>query len=122
MTRLGFNISNEAYYLSMFEEVVILGLVLCHQQYINWELGYLRMRWLPSIRCEEHKKVWCIYSSFVISNSWTNEENITLINFLIRSLVGTLLLRYVDVSDAIKSGELLFTYLDVVVEKFEKKM
>lgn len=61
------------------------------------------------------------YGCFVISNSWMNEKNKTLINLFISSLVSTLFLRSVDTFDAIKGGELLFTHLDIVVEKVEEK-
>lgn len=48
-------------------------------------------------------------------------RNRTLINFLMNSPTCTFFLKSVDASDAVKIDELLFTYLDAVVEEIEKQ-
>ncbi|RVW97680.1 hypothetical protein CK203_028059 [Vitis vinifera] len=45
------------------------------------------------------------------------EESRCLINFLVNSLAGTWFMKSIDASDTIKNGELMFKYLDEVVEE-----
>ncbi|XP_074577611.1 uncharacterized protein LOC141834060 [Curcuma longa] len=66
---------------------------------------------------EDHKKAWIQYGCSIMSDSWTDGKSRCLINFLVNSPAGTYFLKSIDASDSIKNGELLFTYLDNVVEE-----
>ncbi|KAK9290647.1 hypothetical protein L1049_008820 [Liquidambar formosana] len=70
-----------------------------------------------NVMMEEHKKVWKQHGCSIMSDGWSDGKNSCLINFLVNSLVGTWFLRSVDASNAIKNGELMFNYLDRVVEE-----
>ena len=50
-------------------------------------------------------------------DSWIDGNSRRLINFLVNSPIGTWFLKSIDASDSIKNGELMFTYLDEVVEE-----
>ncbi|KAJ9693656.1 hypothetical protein PVL29_009554 [Vitis rotundifolia] len=52
-----------------------------------------------------------------MSDGWTDGKSRCLINFLVNSLVGTWFMKSIDASDTIKNGELMFKYLDEVVEE-----
>ena len=52
-----------------------------------------------------------------MSDGWTDGKSRCLINFLVNSPAGTWFIKSIDASDTIKNGELMFTYLDDVVEE-----
>ena len=52
-----------------------------------------------------------------MSDGWTNGKSRCLINFLVNSPAGTWFMKSIDASDTIKNGELMFHYLDGVVEE-----
>ena len=51
-------------------------------------------------------------------DSWTYEKSKYLINFIVNSPAGTWFLKSIYASNIMKNGELMFKYLDEVVEKF----
>ena len=51
----------------------------------------------------------------------TDGKSRCLINFLVNSPAGTWFMKSIDASDTIKNGELMFKYLDEVVEEIEEK-
>ncbi|RVW32132.1 Retrovirus-related Pol polyprotein from transposon TNT 1-94 [Vitis vinifera] len=70
-----------------------------------------------SIIMEDHKKAWKQYGCSIMSDGWTDGKSRCLINFLVNSPVGTWFMKSIDASDTIKNGELMFKYLDEVVEE-----
>ncbi|XP_042401412.1 uncharacterized protein LOC121991481 [Zingiber officinale] len=66
---------------------------------------------------EEHKKAWKKYGCTIMSDGWTDGKNRSLINFLVNSPAGTFFLKSIDASDSIKNGELIFKYLNDVVDE-----
>ena len=70
-----------------------------------------------SIIMEDHKKAWKQYGCSIMSDGWTDGKSRCLINFLVNSPAGTWFMKSIDASDTIKNGELMFTYLDDVVEE-----
>ena len=52
-----------------------------------------------------------------MSDRWTDGKSRCLINFLVNSPAGTWFMKSIDASDTIKNGELMFKYLDDVVEE-----
>ncbi|KAM7502803.1 hypothetical protein LguiB_001707 [Lonicera macranthoides] len=70
---------------------------------------------------EEHKRAWKTYGCIIMSDGWTDGKNRALMNFLVNSPAGTFFLKYVDVSDRIKNGELIFKYLDDIVSEIGEK-
>ena len=70
-----------------------------------------------SIIMEDHKKAWKQYGCSIISDGWTDGKSMCLINFLVNSPADTWFMKSIDASDTIKNGELMFKYLDDVVEE-----
>ncbi|RVX09356.1 hypothetical protein CK203_015304 [Vitis vinifera] len=70
-----------------------------------------------SIIMEDHKKAWKQYGCSIMSDGWTDGKSRCLINFLVNSPAGTWFMKSIDASDTIKNGELMFKYLDEVVEE-----
>ncbi|RVX03563.1 hypothetical protein CK203_027947 [Vitis vinifera] len=70
-----------------------------------------------SIIMEDHKKAWKQYRCSIMSDGWTNGKSRCLINFLVNSPAGTWFMKSINASDTIKNGELMFKYLDEVVEE-----
>ena len=56
-----------------------------------------------------------------MSDGWTDGKSRSLINFLVNSPAGSWFMKSIDASDTIKNGELMFKYLDEVVEEIEEK-
>ena len=52
-----------------------------------------------------------------MSYGWTNGKSRCLIKFLVNSPAGTWFIKSIDAFDTIKNGELMFRYLDEVVEE-----
>ena len=52
-----------------------------------------------------------------MSDGWTDGKSRCFINFLVNSPAGTWFMKSIDASDTIKNGELMFKYLDEVVEE-----
>ncbi|KAI8555885.1 hypothetical protein RHMOL_Rhmol05G0208500 [Rhododendron molle] len=66
---------------------------------------------------EEHKKAWKEHGCSIMSDGWTDGKKRVLINFLVNSPVGTWFLKSVDASDTIKNADLMFNYLDGVIDE-----
>ncbi|KAL6520317.1 hypothetical protein OROMI_032497 [Orobanche minor] len=66
---------------------------------------------------EDHKKAWKTYGCTIMSDGWTDQKQRALMNFLVNSPAGTFFIKSVDVSDSIKNGELIFKYLDEVIDE-----
>ena len=66
---------------------------------------------------EDHKRAWKQYGCSIMSDCWTNGKSRCLINFLVNSPTVTWFMKSIDASDTIKNGELMFKYLDDVVEE-----
>ena len=56
-----------------------------------------------------------------MSDGWTDGKSRCLINFLVNSPTGSWFMKSIDDSDTIKDGELMFKYLDDVVEEIEEE-
>ncbi|KAL6314581.1 hypothetical protein AAG906_026921 [Vitis piasezkii] len=70
-----------------------------------------------SIIMEDHKKAWKQYGCSIMSDGWIDGKSRCLVNFLVNSPAGTWFMKSIDASDTIKNGELMFKYLDEVVEE-----
>ncbi|XP_028113479.1 uncharacterized protein LOC114311535 [Camellia sinensis] len=70
-----------------------------------------------NVMMEEHKKAWKQYGCSIMFDGWTDGKSRVLINFLVNSPTGTWFLKSIDASDTIKNGELMFNYLDSVVDE-----
>lgn len=65
----------------------------------------------------EVKKTWAQTGVSILSDGWKDIRGRSLINFLVNNPYGTVFLKSVDASDAIKDANLLFKLLDDVVEE-----
>ena len=65
----------------------------------------------------EVTKTWAQTRVSILLDSWTDIRGRSLINFLVNNPHGTVFLKSVDVSDAIKDAKLLFGLLNEVVEE-----
>ncbi|KAI9195087.1 hypothetical protein LWI28_011460 [Acer negundo] len=66
---------------------------------------------------EEVKKIWSQIWVSIMSDGWKDIRGRQLINFLVSNPHGTVFLKSVDISDAIKDVTLLFNLMDSVVEE-----
>nr|CAN80391.1 hypothetical protein VITISV_009402 [Vitis vinifera] len=62
-------------------------------------------------------RTWILKEEVNDLNGWTDGKSRCLINFLVNSPTGTWFMKSIDASDTIKNGELMFKYLDEVVEE-----
>ncbi|KAJ9698985.1 hypothetical protein PVL29_007853 [Vitis rotundifolia] len=115
---LPFNTMNDPYWFPMIDVVANFGLgfkpPFMHELrtwILKEEVNDL------SIIMEDHKKAWKQYGCSIMSDGWTDEKSRCLIHFLVNSPAGTWFMKSIDASDTIKNGELMFKYLDEVVEE-----
>ncbi|KAK3225991.1 hypothetical protein Dsin_005853 [Dipteronia sinensis] len=66
---------------------------------------------------EDVKKTWAKTGVSIMSDGWKDMRGRQLINFLVNNPYGTVFLKSVDASDAIKEATLLFNLLDSVIEE-----
>ncbi|XP_068344220.1 uncharacterized protein [Pyrus communis] len=66
---------------------------------------------------KEHQKAWKRYGCTIMSDGWSDGKRRCLINFLVNSPQGTWFLKSVDASASIKNGDLLYGYLDDVIQE-----
>ncbi|KAH1189697.1 hypothetical protein GmHk_20G057422 [Glycine max] len=64
-----------------------------------------------------HREQWVKYGCTIMSDAWTDRKQRCIINFFINSQARTMILKSVDGSDFVKTGEKLFELLDVIVEE-----
>ncbi|XP_042460162.1 uncharacterized protein LOC122043620 [Zingiber officinale] len=115
---LPFNVVNDPYWLPMVEGIAEYG-----RGFKPPSMHELRTWILKGVVdginliYEEHKKAWKKYGCTIMSDGWTDGKNRSLINFLVNSPAGTFFLKSIDASDSIKNGELIFKYLNDVVDE-----
>ncbi|XP_057948281.1 uncharacterized protein LOC131143943 [Malania oleifera] len=69
-------------------------------------------------RLKDHKKAWKEYGCSIMIDGWTDGCSRVLINFLVNSPAGMWFLKSIDAYNSIKkNGDLLFKYMDEVVEE-----
>ena len=66
---------------------------------------------------KDFKQSWVRTGCTIMSDGWTDQKGRTLINFLVSCPRGTMFLRSRDASDQVKDANLLFHFLDEVVEE-----
>ncbi|KAK2637668.1 hypothetical protein Ddye_025463 [Dipteronia dyeriana] len=66
---------------------------------------------------EDMKKTWKATRVTIMSDGWTDIRGRSLLNFLVNNPKGTMFLKSIDASDAVKDVELIFKLLDSVVEE-----
>lgn len=66
---------------------------------------------------KEHQKAWKRYGCTIMLDGWSDGKNKCLINFLVNSPQGTWFLKSIDASTSIKNGDLLYGYLDDVIQE-----
>jgi hypothetical protein len=70
---------------------------------------------------EEVKRTWPHSGVTIISDGWKDIRGRQLLNFLVNNPHGTVFLRTIDASNAVKTGDMLFKLLDAVVEEVGEK-
>ena len=65
----------------------------------------------------DHKQDWKKYGCSIMSDGWTSRTNRTLINFLVNYPSRTMLVKSIDASSFMKTGEKTFELLDAFVEQ-----
>ena len=115
---LPFNSVNDPYWFPMVDVIANFGLGFKSPSMHELRTWILKEEVHDvSTTMEEHKKARKQYRCSIMSDGWTDGNSRHLINFLVNSPVGTWFLKSIDASDSIKNGELMFTYLNVVVEE-----
>ncbi|KAL6569780.1 hypothetical protein OROMI_014294 [Orobanche minor] len=115
---LPFNVVNDPYWLPMIDGIAEYG-----KGFKPPTMHELRTWVLKAevddinIIYEDHKKAWKTYGCPIMSDGWTDQKQRALMNFLVNSPAGTFFIKSVDVSDSIKNGELIFKYLDEVIDE-----
>ncbi|KAL6583185.1 hypothetical protein OROMI_005263 [Orobanche minor] len=115
---LPFNVVNDPYWLPMIDGIAEYG-----KGFKPPTMHELRTWVLKAevddinIIYEDHKKAWKTYGCTIMLDGWTDQKQRALMNFLVNSPAGTFFIKSVDVSDSIKNGELIFKYLDEVIDE-----
>nr|XP_028956181.1 uncharacterized protein LOC103417677 isoform X2 [Malus domestica] len=68
-------------------------------------------------KMQDHVKAWKRYGCTIMMDGLSDGKSMCLINFLINSPRGTWFLKSVDASASIKNGDLLYGYLDDVIQE-----
>ncbi|XP_009368889.2 uncharacterized protein LOC103958368 [Pyrus x bretschneideri] len=68
-------------------------------------------------KMQDHVKAWKRYGCTIMLDGWSDGKSMCLINFLINSPQGTWFLKSVDASASIKNEDLLYGYLDDVIQE-----
>ena len=68
------------------------------------------------------KATWKKTGVSLLSNSWTDGRNRTLINFLVNNPYGTIFFKTVDASESVKDAKLLSELLDGLVEEIGEEI
>lgn len=115
---LPFNVINDPYFVPMCEGIGNYGPGFVPPSMHELKTWILKNE-VDNINkiLDEHKKSWTQYGCSIMSDSWTDGKNRCLINFLVNSPAGTWFSKSVDASDSIKNGELLFGYLDSIIDE-----
>ncbi|XP_042428549.1 uncharacterized protein LOC122015624 [Zingiber officinale] len=115
---LPFNVVNDPYWLPMVDGIAEYGRGFKPPSMHELRTWILKAE-VDGINLiyEEHKKAWKKYGCTIMSDGWTDGKNRSLINFLVNSPAGTFFLKSIDASDSIKNGELIFKYLNDVVDE-----
>ena len=115
---LSFNTVNDPYWIPMMDAIANFGLGFKPPSMHELRTWILKEEVNDlSIIMEDHKKAWKQYGCSIMSYGWTDGKSRRLINFLVNSPADTWFMKSIDASDTIKNGELMFTYLDDVVEE-----
>ena len=115
---LPFNTVNDPYWIPMMDAVANFGPGFKPPSMHELRTWILKEEVNDlSIIMEDHKRAWKQYGCSIMSDGWTDGKSRCLINFLVNSPAGTWFMKSIDASDTIKNGELMFTYLDDVVEE-----
>ncbi|KAL6534805.1 hypothetical protein OROGR_013480 [Orobanche gracilis] len=115
---LPFNVVNDPYWLPMIDGIAEYGKGF-KPPYMHELRTWVLKAKVDDINIiyEDHKKAWKTYGCTIISDGWTDQKQRALMNFLVNSPAGTFFIKSVDVSDSIKNGELIFKYLDEVIDE-----
>lgn len=115
---LPFNVVNDPYWLPMVEGIAEYGRGFKPPSMHELRTWILKAE-VDDINLiyEEHRKAWQKYGCTIMSDGWTDGKSRSLINFLVNSPSGTFFLKSIDASASIKNGELIFKYLNDVVDE-----
>ncbi|KAL6579324.1 hypothetical protein OROMI_009540 [Orobanche minor] len=115
---LPFNVVNDPYWLPMIDEIAEYG------KWFKPPTMHELRTWVLKVEVDDiniiykdHKKSWKTYGCTIMSDGWTDKKQRALMNFLVNSPAGTFFIKSFDVSDSIKNGELIFKYLDEVIDE-----
>ena len=119
---LPFNTMNDPYWIPMMDAVANFGPGFKPPSMHELRTWILKEEVNDlSIIMEDHKKAWKQYGCSIMSDGWTDGKSRCLINFLVNSPADTWFMKSIDAPDTIKNGELMFTYLDDVVEEIREE-
>ncbi|XP_028065080.1 uncharacterized protein LOC114268155 [Camellia sinensis] len=115
---LPFNLVNDPYWVAAVDGIANYGPGFKPPSMHELRIWILKVEVEDiNVMMEEHKKAWKQYGCSIMSDGWTDGKSRVLINFLVNSPAGTWFLKSIDASDTIKNGELMFNYLDSVVDE-----
>lgn len=120
---LPFHVANSPSFISMVRAIGKYGRGLkppTAYELSTWILDEEERR--AKIVVDEVKKTWMQTGVSILSDGWKDIRGRHLINFLVNNPHGTVFLRSVDASDAIKDANMLFKLLDSVVEEVGEEL
>jgi len=66
---------------------------------------------------QDHKLQWSKHGCYIMLDAWTNQKQGCMINFLVSFPTGTMLVKFIDSSNFVKTGKKLFEMLDSLMEE-----
>jgi hypothetical protein len=113
-----FNAAKSVYYQTMLDVVASCGSGFKGPGYEDIR-GNLLKNEVERVKeyLTEFKESWSKTRCTIMSDGWTDQRSRTILNFLIACPKGTMFLKSVDASDQVKDANLLFCFLDEVVEE-----
>ncbi|XP_049382895.1 uncharacterized protein LOC125847285 [Solanum stenotomum] len=113
-----FNVAHSKSFKEAIEAVGWYGPNLRPPSYHELRVSLLRKKVeLTNEIINRHREEWVKYGTSIMADGWTDKKQRTLINFLVNSPHGIVLIESIDASSLVKTGEKLCELLDRYVER-----
>jgi len=113
-----FNVAKSEEFIAMLELVSRHGLGFKPPSYHEIRVKYLKEDVQnTSLALQAHRDEWKKTGCTIMTDGWTSKKRRTIINFLVNSPKGTVILKSIDASAISKTTEKVFEMMDSIVEE-----
>ncbi|KAF3775001.1 hypothetical protein EJ110_NYTH51620 [Nymphaea thermarum] len=114
---ISFNVANSFQFQGMTDAIASIGSRFKMSPY-HQLMGKILQDTVKGVseHCDELKLSWKETSCSIMSYGWTDTKSRTLLNFLVYCPKDTMLLKSLDLSDVLKTAEILFNIMLQIIE------